>query len=109
MTKEAYFEACEAIGAEPDPEDIPVEFEDLPADVQNILVVYNKLRDDFDGMNGIYLGKHMVGLIEILDIYEVPKEERRLVLEVISIIDRHRAVLIKAQMDSKKPTTKPSM
>jgi hypothetical protein len=34
MTKEQYFEMCEALGTEPDPLEIPIEFDDLHLEVQ---------------------------------------------------------------------------
>ena len=91
MTKEAYFEMCEALGSEVVEEEIPVELEDFPDDVQSSMRLYSILRDDWDTMNGNYLGKSLVGLKDILDIYEVPFENRKLLLEWIHIIDSTRS------------------
>ena len=97
MTKEAYFEMCEALGNEPIQEEIPVEMEDFPDEVQEAITVYYKLRDDWDTMNGIYLGKSYTGLGDILNILEVPTEDRKYVLEWISVMDTVRAKMIEAQ------------
>lgn len=102
MTKEAYFEMCEALGTEPLEEEIPVEYEDFCLDVQEALGIYQKLRDEWDSMNGVYLGKNYVGLVDILSLLEVPVEDRRTQFELIGIIDRHRS---KAIADA-KPKTK---
>lgn len=102
MTKEAYFEMCEALGSEPLEEEIPVDYEDFCLDVQEALGIYSKLRDEWDSMNGIYLGKNYVGLVDILELLDVPVEDRRTQFELIGIIDKHRS---KAIADA-KPKTK---
>ncbi len=45
MTKDRYFEMCEALGSKPIESQIPVEFEDLVHELQEILVIYNNLQD----------------------------------------------------------------
>lgn len=106
MTKTAYFEMCEALGSEPTDEEIPVEYEDLYLDVQQVLGIYSKLRDEWDTMNGIYLGKSYAGISDIFDILEVPKEDRRTVFDLIESIDRIRSKIIEAKRP--KQTNKPS-
>ena len=58
MTRDTYFEMCEALGTEPVEEEIPVEFEDFCLDVQEALSIYQKLRDEWDYMGGNYIGKN---------------------------------------------------
>ena len=94
MTKEAYFEMCEELGTEPVDDEIPVDFEDFFIDVQEALGIYQKLRDEWDTMNGNYLGKNYAGLIDLLELLDVPVEDRRTQYELIGIIDRHRAQAI---------------
>ncbi len=106
MTKASYYEMCEALGNEPDPEEVPVEYDDLPAEVQNIFSIYSRLRDDFDTMNGIYLGKNRVGMLELFDIMGVEKVDQNFTMSVIDIIDTHRAEIIKQNMDSKRAANK---
>ena len=91
MSKEAYYEMCEALGSEPIEEEIPVEVSDFPAEVQVAIMLYNKLRDEWDYMGGNYIGKSLVGLRDILDMFEIPKEDRKLFLSWISIIDITRS------------------
>ena len=97
MTKEAYYEMCEALGTEPDPEEIPVEMDDFPDEVQEAVGLYYKLRDDWDTMNGVYMGKSYVGLRDILDIMEIPIEDRKYVLDWISVMDAARSKMLEAQ------------
>lgn len=102
MTKDAYFDMCEMLGSEPIEEEIPVERGDFPVEVQEAIEVYYRLRDEWDTMSGTYMGKSYVGLRDILDIMEIPQEDRKWTLDWISIMDSVRAKSIK---DS-KPTTK---
>lgn len=102
MTKEAYFEMCEALGSEPLEEEIPVEYDDLLVDVQEALSMYHKLRDEWDGMNGVYIGKSYAGILDIFELQGVPVEDRKTLYDLIGIIDTHRS---KAIADA-KPKTK---
>jgi len=97
MTKETYFEMCEALGTEPIEEEIPVEMDDFPDEVQEAVNVYYKLRDEWDTMNGVYMGKSYVGLRDILDILEIPKEDRKYVLDWVGIMDAARSKMLEAQ------------
>jgi hypothetical protein len=102
MTKAAYFEMCEALGSEPLESEIPVDYEDLLVDVQEALAMYHKLRDEWDSMNGVYLGKSYAGILDIFEIQGVPVEDRKTLYDLIGIIDTHRS---KAIADA-KPKTK---
>jgi len=103
MTKEAYFDMCEMLGSEPIEEEIPVEYEDFFTEVQQAFSIYNKLRDDWEGMSGNYMGKHMEGILDLFIILEVPAEDYKTMLDLIDIIDRHRSKTIQ---DKKPKTTK---
>ena len=97
MTREQYFEMCEALGNEPDDEEIPVEMDDFPGIVQEAIGVYYKLRDEWDTFNGTYMGKSYVGLAEIFDILEIEKYDRKYILDWISIMDNTRSKIINDQ------------
>lgn len=103
MTKDSYFEMCEALGSEPIEEEVPVDYEDLSIDVQEAFSIYHKLKDDWDTMNVTYLGKNYAGILDIFTILEVPKEDHKTVFNLIGIIDKHRS---KAIADSKPKSTK---
>lgn len=97
MSKESYFELCEALGTEPVEEEIPVEIEDFPLEVQEAINIYFKLRDEWDGMNGVYMGKSYAGLQDILDILEVQQGDRKTILDWISALDNARSRVLQAQ------------
>jgi hypothetical protein len=94
MTKDAYFEMCEALSSEPIESEIPVEFSDFTLDVQEAFGIYSKLRDDWDTMNGVYMGKHYAGILDIFIILDVPVEDHKTMFELIGIIDHHRSKAI---------------
>ena len=94
MTKEAYFEMCEMLGSEPLAEEIPVEYEDLLVDVQEAMGIYSKLRDEWDTMNGVYLGKSYSGILDIFEILGVLPEDRKTVFNLIAMIDSIRSAVL---------------
>lgn len=94
MTKDAYFEMCEALGSEPIDSEVPVTYDDLLLDVQEALDIYSRLKDEWDTMNGNYMGKSYAGLKDIFDILDVPTEDRKTMFTLIGMIDKHRAVSI---------------
>ena len=94
MTKAAYYEMCEALGTDPAESEIPVEYDDLALDVQQALGIYQKLRDEWDTMNGNYLGKSYAGIMDIFNILNVPAEDRRLMFDLIGTIDKHRSQIL---------------
>lgn len=102
MTKEVYLEMCKTMGNTPIEEEIPIDFEDLIADVQDALNIYSKLRDEWDTMNGIYLGKNFSSLLDILTVYEVAEEDRRVIIDLINIIDIYRSKVLNKKKDKKE-------
>lgn len=94
MSKERYFEMCEMMGSDPVESEIPVEYEDFPLDVQQALSVYRMLKDEWEGFNGLYLGKSFIGLTEVLDYMEVDTSDRKLTVQLIKLIDNVRIELI---------------
>jgi hypothetical protein len=99
MTRHQYFEMCEMLQTEPLESEIPVEFEDLNEDVQYTISIYNMLQDNWDTMNGIYLGKSMAGISDIFNLMEV--EDPKSCFFIIGIIDRVRSEIINAKKPSK--------
>lgn len=82
---------CEALGSEPVEEEIPVEYDDLLTEVQQALDIYGKLKDDWDTMNGNYMGKQYTGILDIFSILDVPREDYKTMFDLIGIIDTHRS------------------
>lgn len=80
------------LGTEPKEDEIPVEYEDLPDEVQEAIIVYNMLQDNWDGMNGIYLGKVLAGINDIFEIAKI--EDKQTCFNIIQILDNIRAKII---------------
>lgn len=94
VSKDTYFEICEQLGTEPVEEEIPVEMEDFPSEVQEALNIYFRLRDEWEGFSGTYMGKNFTGLIDLLEIYQITGDSRQDLLDWIFIIDRVRSKCI---------------
>lgn len=90
------------MGTEPLEEEVPVELADFPSTVQEAFQIYNYLQDTWDGMSGTYMGKQMSGLLGIYDILDIDATERKILLELVSLIDYARS----KQISSSKPINK---
>ena len=102
MTRDQYFEMCEVMGYQPVDDQIPVEFEDLCLEAQQALQIYNNLQDNWDYMGGNYIGKNMVGLKDIMELFEIEKADHRYIFELILVIDGIRAKRIQDQKPKQK-------
>lgn len=96
---------CEALGNEPVESEIPVDFEDFPLEVQQAFSVYRMLRDEWDTMNGLYLGKSLIGIKDILEATEVEPDEHKLITMLVRMIDSVRADEINRKEQNKKPVS----
>ena len=91
MTKQLYLDMCRDLGTEPVEAEIPIEYEDLPGEIQEALEIYIRLQDSWDTFNGTYQGKILTGIVGILDIFRVADKDKQVVLDWIIAIDRVRA------------------
>jgi hypothetical protein len=104
MTKDQYFEMCEALGTQPDESEIPVEFDEFPLEVQQAFNAYRMLRDEWDTMSGTYLGKSLIGIKDILEATEIDLSEQKFIIMLIRIIDNVRS----EEINNKKRTQEPA-
>jgi hypothetical protein len=104
MTKDAYFDMCEALNSEPVESEIPVEFDDFPLEVQQAFNAYRMLRDEWDTMSGSYLGKSLIGIKDVLEATEVDVSEHKLIIMLIRIIDSARS----EEVNNKKKMQEPA-
>lgn len=105
MTKDAYFEMCEALGNEPLESEIPVDFDDFPLEVQQAFNAYKMLRDEWDTMSGSYLGKSLIGVKDILEATEIDVSEHKLIIMLIRIIDNVRSEEINNKKKMQEPAS----
>jgi hypothetical protein len=104
MTKDAYFEMCAMMNSEPKESEIPVELDDFPTEVQQAFSIYGKLRDDWDGMSGTYMGKHLEGIRDLFIILDVPVQDHKIMLELVEVIDKNRSKILTDSKAAKAPT-----
>lgn len=90
VTKATYFEMCEMLNEPAKDEDIPVEFDDFQYEVQEALIVYGLVRDEYDSFSGTYLGKQISQILAIMDILNIEQNSRKYILDIINIVDSER-------------------
>ena len=87
------------MGWEPKEEELPQDGTNLSLECQQALTILNALPDNWEGMNGTWLGKDYSGLSAVMDIYEV--ESRREVFELLkeaeSILGKYYAQQTKSR------------
>ena len=105
MTKDQYYEMCEALGTEPVDEEVPVELEDFPIEMQQAFSVYRMLRDEWDSMSGVYLGKSLIGITEVLSATEIELQDTKFITMLVRLIDYVRAEEINSKKANQKPAT----
>ena len=103
MTKDQYFEMCEMLGSDPLESEVPVEFEDFPIEVQQAFNAYRMLRDEWDTMNGNYLGKSLIGVKDVLEATEIEQSEQKFIIMLIRMIDTVRSDEINNKKKMEKP------
>ena len=97
MTKETYFEMCEMMNQAVVETEIPIEFDDFALEVQQAFSVYRMLRDEWDTMNGHYLGKSLIGIKDLLEATEVELQDQKFITMLVRLIDDVRSDEINKQ------------
>jgi len=85
MNAEQYIDMCEQMGWEVDMDQLPKDPSDLPLEAQQALILLNSLPDNWEGMNGTWLGKDYSGLGTIMEIYEI--SDRKTVFELLKVAE----------------------
>jgi len=73
------------MGVEPKEEDIPKDPSTFSLEAQQALILMNALPDNWEGMNGVWLGKNYNGLMDIMDLYLI--DEKREVFELLKVCE----------------------
>lgn len=82
---------CEMLGEPVVESNIPVEFDDFPLEVQQAFGVYRMLRDEWDTMNGNYLGKSLIGIKDVLEATEIDLQDQKFIVVLVRLIDDIRS------------------
>ena len=84
MTRDRYFMMCEQLGKEPDPEEIPPDWEDFPDIVVEAMTVFSMLGDRIMSDIG-FVGKDFTNLPHYIDIYNI--QDKELFLEILVFLE----------------------
>lgn len=103
MTKDSYYELCEALGSEPIESEVPIELSDFPYEVRTCFNIYSLLRDNWEPMSGSYLGKDYGNLIDYLKMHLVEEIDYILYVALVQMIDSARAALIAQKKSQATP------
>jgi len=90
MTKEKYLSMCIQMGDEPDWDKCPPEYSDFPSYIHAAIDIFNSLPDTYSGgMEPLYIGKNIGPFSELCSLFDIDKEDRLMVFEVIQFLDKH--------------------
>jgi len=97
ITKEKYLAIQEQLGKEPDPNFMPLGFEDIPYDCQVAVNIYSKLGNRVYADVG-FTGKDYTNLPILIEVYNICDKD--LLLDLLNVIDAHQ--IVKSQKQIKK-------
>lgn len=107
VDKDAYFEICREMGSEPVESEIPLDIDDFPEFVAQVIQMYYMLRDIWDPMSATYMGKDLGIIFRFFDLYELDKEEQKLAITYIGYLDNVRRSILSRNREAKEAVTKP--
>ena len=84
MTRDRYLTMCEQLGKEPNPDEIPPDWEDFPEIVQVAINIFNMLGDRVFPEIG-YIGKDYTNLSEFMEVYEI--QDKEYFLDILNWLD----------------------
>jgi hypothetical protein len=93
------------MGNEPIEDEIPVDFDEFPIEVQQAFGIYRMLRDEWDSINGLYLGKSLIGIKDILEAMEIEPSDQKFIIVLVRMIDEVRSNEINSKKKSEKPAS----
>lgn len=109
MDKNKYLLMCEQLGKDPDPKEMPADFNDFPYPVQQAIIIYSILPDNWDGFGGNFLGKDysiLPYLAKEVYIIENHSQLMQYLLIINNIVSNHRAQKRKQQESKAKRKNK---
>jgi hypothetical protein len=95
---------CEMLGNEPLEEEIPYSREDLTLETQTIFEIYDLLPAKWEGFSGQYLGKELILLDKLFEVFDLENYEQKYAWKIIPIIDSIIAEDISKKIKAKTKT-----
>jgi hypothetical protein len=105
MTKEMYLDMCFQLNTSPKDEEIPVEVEDFPVDIQEIYKIFTYLPDKYDSFTGTYHGKSLEYIHNFLELYDL-HSNKLFVLKIINLFDYYEKEEITKKLKAEHSSTK---
>lgn len=105
MNKERYLMMCEQLNKDPDPEEMPADLSDFPYLVQQAIIIYSILPDNWESFSGTFLGKDYSILPYLTkEVYEIENHNQLMQILVLinSIVSNNRAEKQKAEQAKAK-------
>lgn len=96
---------CEQLNKEPDPTQMPADYEDFPGIVQDAIQIYSILPDNWEGFGGTFLGKdysilpYLTTKVYIIDDHPLLMQ---ILLIINNIVSSHRAEKQKIERNKQK-------
>lgn len=90
------------MGSTPIESEIPLDFSDLMQEAQDALLIYNKLQDTYEYMEGNYTGKDWSLLELLFKIHSIPSESQVYILDLLLFIDSNRIKHLRETKQRKK-------
>lgn len=84
MTRDKYLTMCEQLGRDPNPDEIPPDWDDFPEIVQSAINIFNMMGDRVYPEIG-YIGKDYTNLPQYIEIYDI--EDKDFLLEILHWLD----------------------
>ena len=105
MDKTKYLLMMEQLGREPDPAEIPPDYEDFPDIAQDAIQIYSILPDVYEGFSGTFFGKdytilpYLTEKVYIIDNHPLLMQ---ILLMINNIVSTNRAQKQKAEQAKQK-------
>lgn len=85
--------------SEPLENEIPIELDDLTAQSQEVIEIFNYLPDQWGGM-GSYTGKDLSNFPIIFELFHVPKEQWLLYIDLLGILIEEQIKVVNKKIES---------
>jgi len=86
MTRDRYLKMCDQLGQEPDPTELPPDWEDFPPIARDAMNTFAVLGDRIFPEIG-YIGKDFTNLPVLMEIYGVEDRDKELFLEILHTLE----------------------
>ena len=93
---------CKTMNSDPIEKEMPLDFEDLTVQSQEVINIFNYLPDKWNGMAGTYEGKDLHNLPVILKLFLVDREDWLLYTDLLSVIIEDKIKSINKKMGEKQ-------